>query len=262
MTTTSPRTSRPDGIRFTDRVFVGGMNGAGKSGVINHLAGLYRCQVLLYDTKDEFTVPGVEAVHRPEQIDWDQRVIHLIDDNGDLADTDRLFKTAWQRKVGRTGHHYGLVVVVHELGDLCSDQPGRTPQWFSNYVRKGRAHGLGLLCGSQRPRNIPRVARSEARHVFSMARGYDPEDLPVMAALHQMNVRELERALDQAHANSEYAYVWTDRVNRATVIRPALPPEKLRGLAIGIDPSKHRAPEPENTGPSPENEPVAAESTG
>ena len=254
MSTSSPARS---GIRYTDRVFVGGINGSGKSVLINHLATSYRCQILLYDTKDEFTVPGVPAVHKPEAIDWDERIIHLIDDAGDLRETDRLFKTLWQRKVGRSGHAYGLVVVVHELADLCADQPGKTPQWLSNYIRKGRAHGLGLLAGSQRPRNIPRIARSEAYHVFSFAGGFDPEDLPVMAAMHHMSVREFERALEQAASLGEHSYIWFDKRSRTNVIRPPLRGRMLeRTLAQGLDPSRH------SPGKLPENEEELPEGSG
>jgi energy-coupling factor transporter ATP-binding protein EcfA2 len=261
MTTTNP--GRPSGIRFTDRVFVAGVNGSGKSILINHLATLYRCQILLYDTKDEFTVPGANAVHSPERIDWNERIIHLIDDGGDLAETNRLFKTLWQRKVGRTGHAYGLLVVVHELGDLCADTPGGTPQWVSVYIRKGRAHGLGLLAGSQRPRNIPRVARTESQHIFSFAGGFDPEDVPVMAGMHRMGVPDFERGLAQAAKHGEHAYLWYDRRARTNVIRPPLPPEKLRiTLAQGIDPSQHRTPEPEELRSAPESSGEIPENSG
>lgn len=252
--------ARPAGILFTDRVFVAGTNGSGKSILINHIASQFRCQVLLYDTKDEFTVPDVEAVHHPEQIDWDQRVIHLIDDGGDLKETDRLFHTAWERKAGRSGHAYGLIVVVHELGDLCADQPGGTPQWVSVYIRKGRAHGLGLLAGSQRPRNIPRVARSEAHHVMSFAGGFDPEDLPVMAGMHRMTLPEYERALEQAARLGEHSYIWGDRWARTNVIRPALPREALsRTLASGIDPLRRTPENSRELGKTPENSREAGE---
>jgi hypothetical protein len=230
----------PRGIKFTDRVFVDGRTGSGKSVLINHIATQYRCQLLLYDTKDEFTVPGVEHVRSPEAIDWDERIIHLVDDAGDLGETNRLFKTLWDRKVGRSGKAYGLVVIVHELGDLCADQPGGTPQWVSVYIRKGRAHGLGLLAGSQRPRNIPRVARTEAEHVFSFAGGLDPEDTPVVARMHAMTVPEFEGALEQARELGEHAYLWYDKRARENVICPPLPPELLeQTIAAGIDPSLH-----------------------
>jgi hypothetical protein len=236
-------TNRPTGIRYTDRVFVGGVTGSGKSVLINHLSTAYRCQRFVYDTKDEFTIPGVEPVHHLERIDWTQPVIHYIDDDGDLRQTNRLFKTLWDRKVGRSGLHYGLVVIVHELGDLCADQPGATPQWVSNYIRKGRAHGLGLLAGGQRPRNIPRIARTECTHVFSFASGFDPEDLPVMAQMHRMTIPEYERALAKAAQLGEHAYIWGDRRARVNVIRPPLTSSMMANtLAEGIDPSTRRTP--------------------
>ncbi len=245
------------GIRFTDRVFVAGINGSGKSVLVNHLASQYRCQRLLYDTKDEFTVPGVTPVHTPARIDWDQPVIHLIDDNGDLKDTNRLFKLLWARKVGRTGHAYGLVVVVHELADLCADQPGATPQWVNNYIRKGRAHGLGLIAGSQRPRNIPRGARTESQHVFSFCGGFDPDDMPIMAAMHHMTVPEFERTLAQAATLGEHAYVWYDKRSRTNVVRPPLPPGLLgQTLASGIDPTKHTVRSRTNEDTERESEPA------
>ncbi len=253
MSTSSRQGSKaagPAGIRFTDRVIVLGRNGSGKSVLINHLAGIYRCQVLLYDTKDEFTVPGVSPVYSVEAIDWSEPVIHLIDDSGDLRDTDRLFRTALSRKTGRDpSKRYGLVIVSHELADLCADSPGGTPPGVSAFIRKGRAHGLGLLAGSQRPRNIPRAARTEAQHVFAFAPGFDPEDLPIIAAMLGMRVPELEDALEAAAALSEtgeHSYLWHDTRARVTVIRPPLPPQLLRRtLASGIDPSKHRISSPD-----------------
>jgi hypothetical protein len=220
-----------------------------------------RCQILLYDTKDEFTVPGVEPVHTPEGIDWNQRVIHVIDDRGDLKETDRLFRAIWQRKAGRTVHKnaYGLWVVIHELGDICGDEPGATPRWVSVTVRKGAAHRIGMCYGSQRPRNIPRVARTEAMHTVSMARGLDPEDTPIVAGMHRMTVPEFQAALAKASELGDYAALWYDKRARRNVIVPPLPPEKLRRtLAHGIDSPTGETPEPidhdapENSGKTPE----------
>lgn len=239
---------RPAGIRYSDRVFVAGVNGSGKSILINHLASRLACQRLLYDTKDEFTIPGVAAAHQLAQIDWEKPIIHYIDDDGDLRDTDRLFRTLWQRKTGRDpSARYGLVVVVHELADLCGESPGATPRWVANYIRKGRAHGLGAIYGSQRPRNIPRVARTEAQHVFSFAGGFDPEDLPVMAGMHRLSLAQYERALEQAAQLGEHAYIWGDRRARTNVIKPPLPPELVsQTLATGIEPARSPGKLPEN----------------
>lgn len=238
----APSEPAPLGIRWNDRVLVLGSTGSGKSVLINHLAAGYRCQVLLLDTKDEFTIPGVERVHDVSAIDWNQRIIHLVDETGDLKMTERLFRVAGRRKAGRErAGTYGLVIVAHELGDLCQDTPGAAPPALSAYIRKQRAHGGGLLVGSQRPRNIPRIARTEATHIFAFAPGFDPEDLPVVAACLGMSVPGCVDALEQAASLSptgEHSYIWHDRRARTTVIRPPLPPHLLaRTLAYGTDPT-------------------------
>lgn len=237
---TNPPSSRPEpdagGIRFTDRCIVFGRSGSGKSTLTNHLSAVPRCQVLLYDTKDEFSIPGVNPVYDPREIRWNERVIHVIDDSCELADVGRLFQLCWDRKVGRTGQAYGLVVVVHELGDLCLDTPQKTPRPVINYIKKGRTHGLGLVGASQRPVNIPKSARTEVQHVFTFAGGLDPDDLPVAAKMHRMSVPEFESALEQARGIGEHAYIWGDIRAGRNSIRPPLPEHlRKRTLATGID---------------------------
>jgi hypothetical protein len=244
------------GIRYHDRVIVLGRSGSGKSGLQNHLAKAAICQVVLYDTKDEFTIPGVEPVYKPERIRWSEPVVHLIDDDCDLDDVDRAFSTFWGRKRSRGAPgHYGLVVVVHELNDLCLNQPNSTPASVSNYIRKGRAHGLGLLGGSQRPSGIPTSSRTEVQHVMTFAGGFkEAEDTKRAAGLHGIPVPEFEQTLRKIHAeHGKHAYIWTDIDAERTVIRPPLP-EHLRAnaLATGIDPSAHKR---TDTTPDAETEP-------
>jgi hypothetical protein len=143
--------------------------------------------------------------------------VHYVDDRGDLRDYDKVFKLLLARR------RVGLVVAVHELADLCGDQPGATPQWVSAYIRKGRAHGLGLLGASQRPVNVPKSARTEAQHAFAFAQGFDPDDRPVVAKSLRLTEPELNRVLDQAAALGEHAYVWYDQRARRLAIRPPLP---------------------------------------
>jgi len=254
-----PETAPPEpagGIRFTDRVIVLGRSGSGKSELVNHLAVMPRCQILKWDSKDEFTIAGVEPVYRPEDIRWDERVIHLVDDSCELEDVDRLFRLCWDRKVGRTGHAYGLVVVVHELGDLCLDAPQKTPRAVINYLKKGRAHGLGLIGASQRPRNIPVSARTEVQHVFTFSSGLDPDDLPIAAKMHRMTVPEFEQALEQARGLGEHAYIWGDLRAGRNTIRPQLPDHlRAQSLAQGIDARNYSQthdirPSPRTTRPS------------
>ena len=233
------------GIRYNDRVVAFGYSGSGKSTLINSIAKDIRCQVLIFDSKDELVVPNVKPVYKPEQIRWDERTIHLIDDSCQLDDVSRLFDACWGRKTPREVDDeyvpgYGLVVIVHELGDLCLDEPGRTPRSVINYIKKGRQRGLGLLAGSQRPVNIPKTARTEVQHVFTFAGGLDPDDLPVVAKMHRLSIPELERALHEANEQyGEHAYVWHNRRTNHNVIRPALP-EHLRNNTIARILEPHR----------------------
>ena len=230
------------GIRDTDRVVVAGQTGSGKSELINFLASTgYRCQRLLVDSKDEFSVPGVQPAHHADDIDWEQPFIHYVDDRGDLREYDRLFRVCLERKAGRERQgSYGLAVIVHELGDLCGDSPGQTPQWVNAYIRKGRAHGLGLLGGAQRPVNVPKAARTEAQHVFAFAPGFDPDDRPVVARMIGVSERELDDMLTRAAATSptgEHSFIWHDKRARRTVIRPPLPDAlRRRSVIQGLNP--------------------------
>lgn len=235
------------GIRYNDRVIAFGYSGSGKSTLLNSIAAEIQCQVLIFDSKDELVVPGVSPVYSPERIRWDQRIIHLVDDSCQIDDVSRLFDACWSRKTPRELTEdaeyvpgYGLVVIVHELGDLCLDEPARTPRSVINYIKKGRQRGLGLLAGSQRPVCIPKSARTEVQHVFTFAGGLDPDDQPVVAKMHRMSIPELEEALQQANQQyGEHAYIWHNRRANTNVIRPPLP-EQLRKRQIARILEPHR----------------------
>lgn len=257
----SEQTTPPSsgGIRYHHRTFVAGASGGGKSEMLNHLATRFRCQRLLLDTKDEWSVPGVEPVHSVKAIDWNQPIIHLIidvDGGGDVQEIGRLFRVAWHRKVGRAqGKRYGLVIIVHELGDVCDDHPGKTPSSFTTYVKKGDAHGLGLLAGTQRPVNVPKIARTQSEHVMSMALGFDDADIDEMAGVHSMSVADYKRALEQAHEVGPYAYVYRNRITRTNVIRPQLPELYLRRTIAHNIAATRKGPESSGELEAPEHDP-------
>ncbi|MDQ2896741.1 MAG: hypothetical protein M3Y09_14025 [Actinomycetota bacterium] len=220
-----------------------GQNGSGKSVFENVLFSTgYRCQRLLLDSKDEFTIDGVEPITSVDAIDWAAPVIHYIDDRGDLREYDRLFRACLQRKAGRAEgpRRYGLLVCVHELGDLCGDSPGKTGQWVSAYIRKGRAHGLGLLGGSQRPVNMPKAARTEAQHVFAFAPGFDPDDRAIVAKMMGVDEHAFDELLRRAAALSptgEHSFVWFDKRAKTIQIRAPLPANMLaQSIIRGLEP--------------------------
>lgn len=216
-------------IRYNDRVFVVGPTGSGKSTVANVLASQVRCQVVHYDTKDEWSIPEVEPVSRVGALDWDQPVLHYRPPGVDgPKEAQGFFAAANQRT--------HLVVVVHELADLCDDEPSRRVPAFQAYVRKGRAHGRGLIGASQRPVSMPKVARTEAQHVFIVLPRLDPDDFDVVAKMCEACPRaELEAKLAQAEAASpggEHGYVWYSKRERRLRWSPPLPPHVLRQSTV------------------------------
>jgi energy-coupling factor transporter ATP-binding protein EcfA2 len=219
--------SDEDGIRYNDRVYVVGPTGSGKSTVANHLAESLRCQVLHYDTKDEWRVRDVEPVTDPGRLDWREPVLHFRGDGGP-EEAQAVFAECNRR--------HGLAVVVHELADLCDDEPNRRIPAFQAYVRKGRAHGRGLIGASQRPRGMPKIARTEAQHVFIVLPRLDPDDMDVVARMCEaVDRQELEDKLAEAEAASptgEHGFVWYSKRSRRLRWSEPLPRQLVSRLTV------------------------------
>jgi hypothetical protein len=216
------------GIRYTDRVFVAGQTGSGKSELVNYLWSQMRCQRLLLDTKGgEWTIPEVEAVHGdPAAIDWREPVIHYVTATTERAEIDELFVAANQRR--------NLVIAVHELGDLCEHSTNKTPASVNKYLAQGRAWGRGLIGASQLPVDMPKRVRTEAQHIFVFAPPMTEEHLAVVArAIEGIGVGELKaelEAVEAAHGEHTFMYFRKRGAREPTVWAPL--PEHLRSQII------------------------------
>lgn len=214
-------------IRYNDRVYVVGPTGSGKSTLANVLAGQVRTQVVHYDTKDEWSVADVEPATSVAALDWREPVLHFRGDGGP-EEAEEVFAACMRRR--------NLVVVVHELADLCDDEPNRRVRSFQHYVRKGRAHGLGLIGASQRPVSMPRIARTEAQHVFIVLPRLDPDDMDVVAKMCEAVPRaELEAKLAEAERASpagEHGYVWYSKRERRIRWSGPLPDRLVRRTSV------------------------------
>lgn len=213
-------------IRWHERVFVAGSTGSGKSEILNYLFSRVRCQKILLDTKGEFAIDGVPIARRADEIDWREPVIHFQDTDGDLDEYDRLAYDVLHRR--------NVVTCVHELADLCDDQPNRTPKWVKGLLRKGNIFGNGMLAGSQRPVGMPRQARSEAQHVIQMVPELDPADHPIVAKMMGLDEYVLRQHIGHAQQLSttgEYSWVWFDQPARHVTVWPPLP-DAQRGEII------------------------------
>jgi hypothetical protein len=213
-------------IRSNDRTLVLGFTQSGKSELVNHLLSGLRCQRVIVDTKNEWTVAGVEPVTDPAAIDWRAPVIHAVIEPGDLDACDRLFRDAYQRP-------YPVVVAAHELADLCDYQPNRTPAGLRRYLSMGATGGKGLLGASQRPVEMPKRGRTEADHIFMFVPKVDDDDLAEAAKMIPgVNTAELAAELDSLHEQGgAWSFLWFDR--RTRELAPYMPlSEVLRSRTI------------------------------
>jgi hypothetical protein len=207
-------------IRFNDRITVLGSTGRGKSVLINYLFSTMNggAQRLLVDTKHEFAIPDVPIARSPEQLDWRLPVLHYQDSGGGAEEIGELFDACYGRR--------RLLVAVHELSDVCEFRAGKTPRAFNEYLSKGRARGLGLLAGTQRPVDIPSRALTEAEHLFVMAPGFTrPSDQASIGGAVGRNAHEVARVLEEAartESLGSHPFLHYDRAAAQLLICPAL----------------------------------------
>lgn len=178
------------GVRFHERVFVGGPSESGKSELLNTLWSLFRCQRVLWDSKGhEFVIPGVEPVSDPAAIDFTQPIIHYVTATTETAEVDEAFR--------RFEKVPDLLVCVHELGDLCEFHTNKTPQSVNRFLAQGGAHGRGFFGGSQEPVDMPKRAKKEINHAYTMAPPMSRPHLDVIGGIVGGSGAEIEAELQE-----------------------------------------------------------------
>lgn len=208
------------GVRFNERVLVVGPTESGKSELLNVLFSDMACQRLLFDTKGhEWTIEGVEPVSDPAAIDWQQPIIHYVTSGTDLAEVTAVFEQCCQRR--------DLVVCVHELNDLSGYSTNRTPEVVNRYLSQGGANGRGLLGATQMPVDMPKRARSEVQHVFTLAPPIDEEHLKVVCRIvGGLSAEEMREEIEAAQReHGEHAFIhWPKGALQEPTQWPPLPP--------------------------------------
>lgn len=213
-------------ITFNQRTLCLGKTQSGKSELLNAQFSAFRCQRALYDSKDEFSVPGVEPARDVDAIDWRAPIVHYVPGEDVRGDAQRFFGAAFRQP-------RPLVVAVHELADLCEYRANATPAAVNRYIRQGAAHGKGLLGASQRPVEMPVSSRSEPEHVFVFVPRLAPDDMEAVARMmHMRSTAELEQLVSRAHQDlGDYAFVYFNRLANDVKLCPPLPAH-LRGRTI------------------------------
>lgn len=208
------------GVNYHERIFIAGPTESGKSELLNFTFSQFHCQRLLFDTKGhEWTIEGVEPVMDPAAIDWGEPVIHYVTTSTDVAEVDEVFSQA-ERRVD-------LVVAVHELGDLCAYTTNRTPESVNRYLAQGGADGKGFLGASQEPVDMPKRAKKEIQHAFTMAPAMSAEHLAEVAKFAGGGVTgaEMERELQQLHReHGDHSFIhWPRGALQEPTAWPPLP---------------------------------------
>jgi hypothetical protein len=213
-------------ISYADRTLILGQTRSGKSELLNLHFSAFRCQRVLVDTKDEWTIAGVEPVEDVAAIDWRAPVIHLRLEPGDIDAVEQLFRLAFE-------HRGPLVLGVHELADLCDYRPHLAPRHLRRYLAQGAAHGLGLLGASQRPVEMPVRSRTETQHVFVFVPRLAGDDVEAIARMVGLSTRELERELDERQAEDGlHSFLWFDRREGKLTAWPPLTAELRAGSIV------------------------------
>jgi hypothetical protein len=169
----------PIRIGSTDRVFIAGVNGSGKSVLATAIANRWP-RVLVYDPKvdDEAVLPnsaiayGVDAALRA----LPGRVIY----RPTPAESQKIGQN-FDRLAARLRALGGHGVVIHEVADLAASDRELEPNtaWVQ---RAGRSRGIPVIAVTQRPVNVPRLFMSEARHLM-MFTLLDRDDRAVLGRL-------------------------------------------------------------------------------
>jgi hypothetical protein len=216
-----------EGLRYNDRVFVGGRSRSGKSELINLFLSSLRGQWVLIDSKPEFAIPDVEPVRSADELDFSERIIHYVPSA--TAGPDE-FDAVFERCYRAAGHR---TVALHELGDACDYRAQKVGRWVNAYISKGGAKGKGFIGGSQRPVDIPVRAYSEAEHIFYVVpRLVRDSDHKTLAGPIPLSPDELGAELHATQAeHGLHSFLWWDsRARELTRWDPL--PEDLRSRII------------------------------
>lgn len=215
---------------YNDRLYALALTRSGKSEILNILFSGVQCQRLLLDTKPEFFIPGLDPVHTPDGIDWNQPIIHYRPQPGSGCDQyEQIFADAWTRNA--------LLICAHELAALVDYQPNRAGRYMVSYCAQGGAKGKGLLAGTTRPKLVPTAAIAEATHIITLPPQLARRDDMQAAAEALSPVQGQPLSADDLAAEManlpRYGFLWKDRRQEGTPLHafPPLPPE-VRRLSI------------------------------
>ncbi len=149
------------------RAFVSGKTGSGKSSLCHvllfHLSKV--APVIVLDPKERWEIPphgvlwngpnsepatGNYIVYRPAE---------FTDPSGDIDDICKMIFT-----MGKNGTP--VVLYIDEIYPLLGKDTINGPRFLKFLYTQGRAYGITVICGTQRPSSIPQYLMTEVEYAY------------------------------------------------------------------------------------------------
>lgn len=200
--------------RATDRVFLSGMTGSGKTVLARELLETRKDNLrLVYDAKDELNWNGykrftklskliranpLSAIYAPNIYELDDPKFH-----------EAFFKFAFlrQRKNFKKGIKLRTTVYTDEVYAVVDNQ--ELPFYYKACLTRGRTLGVETWSATQRPKLIPQFLMSEAEHKYIFYHQM-PQDKKKLQDAFGISEDMLESL---SMANHEFVYANLDRIS-------------------------------------------------
>lgn len=210
-------------IRYSDRVFVVGATGTGKSELARHVFGTVAEPRLVIDPADSSLTNGLPGVQTVRGTGDPAEVGPRLRHGFAQASTVRFvpgMPTApdeYDAAYGWVFDRFPRYVWLDEAG-IAAPASG-CPRNVSRYLVQGRKRQLGHLACHTRPRDVTRDLIAQAQHVmiFDLP---NPDDVAHVAKIVGVPVADLER---EVRGLPEHGFLHFDQRERELTVCPPLP---------------------------------------
>lgn len=156
-------------IRYTDRVFVTGTTGTGKTHLARRLFLAAPGRRIVIDPKNDRDATGNLGNHAtasdPLRLPDMPTIRWVPRDPFDLEAYDALYRHLME--------HPPWYIWTDELGTVAP--ANKTPPAFAQLIYQGRSRGIGHIGSHQRPVEISRAILSQSQHIVAFSL-HDPDD--------------------------------------------------------------------------------------
>lgn len=174
----------------TNRVFVCGMTGSGKSELMKRLLAT-RESVLIFDAKDEINPRngwhGYKRFTKIQRMAWANPLRGVYSPNiHELVNPrchEAFFYLGFKRR--------NTIIYVDEAYAVTDGQ--ELPFWYKTAITRGRSRGIEVWSASQRPIDIPQflMSESENKYIFYLEMPQDVKKVREMTGIEDSLIRGL-----------------------------------------------------------------------